>query len=139
MSFENLPGMISNLIDGNLITAETSQNPVVLVIGTAPKGDSETFYRVDSVSDAASAFGKNDGTLIRGMYEAIAGGAENVRLMRIGAESATLTGIGATDGLTVETLAKDVDAGLQYKLFWDDALARLRIWRVSDDVLVYDN
>jgi len=137
MAFENLPGVFANLIDGNLIPGAANNNPAVLIIGTSPRGTSETVYEVASVSEAAQAFGKNDGTLVRGMYEARAGGAENINLFRIGAKPATLSGIGG--GITIMTVSKDASAGTEYELFWDDSEERLRVWRVSDDLLVYDN
>lgn len=137
MSYENLPGIFPRFQDGNLAISATSTNPVVLVLGTAARGDTETFYSVDSGSEASTDFGRTDGTLIRGMYEAIAGGAENLRLMRIGAKSATLETVGT--GLTIETVSKDADAGHQYKIYWDDTGLRLKVWRVSDDLLIYDN
>lgn len=137
MAFENLPGIFPKLIDGNLRVATVNEAPVVLVIGTAPRGDTETFFRVDSVSEAARTFGKNDGTLIRGLYEVVAGGATNVRLMRIAAKPAKLSNVGG--GITIETIKKDDSAGLDYELYWDDTAKRLRIFRVSDDELVYDN
>lgn len=137
MPYENLPGIFNNKIDGNLQIAAVSEDPVVLVLGTAPRGPSETLYTVDSVSEAARDFGRADGTLVRGLYEVAAGGAENIRLLRIGATSAVLETVGG--GITVETVAKDNEAGLDYKLFWDDAAGRLRVWRSSDNFLVYDN
>lgn len=137
MAFENLPGIFPTLVDGNLQIASVNENPIVLVIGTAPRGTSEFLYTVDSVSQAAKDFGRSDGTLVRGMYEAVAGGAENIRLYRIGATSAKLETVGG--GITVETVAKDDSAGTDYKLFWDDTAGRLKVWRSSDDVLVYDN
>lgn len=143
MSFENLPGIFPNWIDGNLQIAAVSQAPVVLVLGTAPRGDTEVLYRVNSVSDAARVFGRSDGTLIRGLYEAFAGGATNMRLMRIGATPAVLSAIGSNSGsvtgLTVTTVAKDADAGTAYKVFWDDSALRLRVYRSVDDALIYDN
>jgi hypothetical protein len=137
MAYENLPGAFTNLIDGNLIVGASNENPAVLVIGTSPRGDAENLYEVSSVSEAAQAFGKDDGTLVRGMYEAVAGGAQNVKLYRIGATSSTVTTIGG--GITVETLSKDSTAGTDYNIFWDDSAERLRIWRASNDLLVYDN
>lgn len=137
MAYENLPGQFPKWLDGNLTVVQTNENPVVLVLGTAAKGDSETFYEVTSVSAAAAAFGRADGTLIRGLYEVNAGGAENMRLMRIGAKAAKLANVG--QGITIETIAKDAGAGDLYSIFWDDSEGRLRIWRVSDDLLVYDN
>jgi hypothetical protein len=140
MAFENLPGIFPKLIDGNLKIASVNENPVVLVVGTAPRGTSEELYVVNSVSEAARVFGRSDGTLVRGLYEVVAGGAENIRMLRVGATAARLAKIGdATSTLTLETVMKDDQAGLSYKLFWDQSEGRLRVWRVSDDMLVYDN
>ena len=136
MSFENLPGIFPYLIDGNLVTNASNQNPIVLVLGTSTRGSNDV-YVVDSPSEAASAFGKDDGTLIRGLYEVIAGGAENIKLLRIGADPASLMLIGG--GITIETVSKDASAGADYEIFWDDTNERLRIWRASDDLLIYDN
>jgi hypothetical protein len=96
MSFENLPGIFPQWIDGNLQLAATSEAPVVLVLGTSPRGDTESLYRVNSISDASREFGRQDGTLIRGLYEVYAGGATNMRLMRIGATPAILSEIGSS-------------------------------------------
>jgi len=137
MAYENLPGIFPYLIDGNLSVNSTSENPVVLVIGTSPRGDSSTLYRVNSVSEAAQEFGKNDGTLVRGLYEVVAGGASNIRLYRVGAEAARLVSVGG--GITIETVSKDASAGIDYQIFWDDDAERLYVWRVSDGLLVYDN
>lgn len=137
MAFDNLPGQFPNLIDGSLQLAAINENPIVLVIGTAPRGDSEDLYSVASVSEAGAAFGRDDGTLVRGMYEVLAGGAENIRLYRIGASPAVLSLVGG--GITIETVEKDADAGHNYKLYWNDTAGRLQVWRVSDDTLIYDN
>ena len=136
MAFENLPQIISNKLDKNLTIIPVNNNPVVMVLGTAGKGNSETIYQVGRTSDAVAAFGKT-GNLIRGMYEAAMGGALNIKLFRIGATSAVLTGVGT--GLTIETVAKDDSAGVDYKLYFDDATDRLRVYRASDDEVVWDN
>ena len=140
MSYQNLPGTFPLFQDGNLQVSEPNNNPAVLILGTSPSGDADSTYSVASVSIAASVFGKTDGTLVRSLYEVIAGGARNVRLMRVGATSASLTKIGhASSTLTVTTAQKDYDAGINYKLFWNQAAGRLQVWRVSDQSLVYDN
>ena len=142
MAYENLPQTAVNKIDGNLIKNDSNQNPVVCVIGTAPQGNSDNLTTVLNPGQQASTFGKKDGTLVRGMYEVIQGGAENIRIYRIGATAAelyligTATGVG---GISIETIDQDDVAGLAYKLFWDDTAERLKVWRVSDDLLVYDN
>ena len=137
MAFENLPGIFPKLADGNLQITTVNENPVVLILGTATSGPSESFYSVASISQAAKLFGRADGTLVKGMYETRAGGASNLALCRIGASPATLTGVGT--GITITTVEKDNMAGLNYKMFWDDDGGQLKIWRVSDDLLVYDN
>jgi len=138
MPYENLPGIFKEEQDGNLTIVPVNDNPIVLVLGTASQGESETLYRVDRVSDAATTFAK-DGTLIRGLYETSIAGALNVRLFRIAATSAKLIDIGSSPGLEIETVSKDDSAGTDYTLFFDASTLRLRVYRVSDGELVYDN
>lgn len=140
-TYSNLSQIIQNKLDGSLVLAPVSEDPVVLVLGTAAQGDSETFYTVRKPSDAVSEFAKT-GTLIKGMYEVMAAGATNVRLFRICATPAVVTGIGrfgAESGLTLTTISKDASMGTDYKYFWDDSELRLYVYRVSDSELVYDN
>lgn len=137
MARENLPGIDAVYQDGNNIISPVNEDPVTLVLGTAAQGRSATLYRVTRVATAASEFGKAEGTLVRGMYEASVGGADNINLFRLGGTPAILANVGS--GITIETVLKDDSAGTDYELFWDDSALRLRIWRVSDDELVYDN
>jgi hypothetical protein len=136
MAYENLPGIEETRLDGNLTIAEANADPVTVVLGTATQGYSDELYQVRRLSDAARIFAK-DGTLIRGMYEVAAGGSTNIRLMRIGATSAKLENVGG--GITIETIAKDDTIGDAFEIFWENSTGRLRVWRVSDDELVYDN
>jgi hypothetical protein len=137
MAYDNLSGIFPLLIDGNLQISAVNENPVVCVIGTASRGESDSLYTVTGVSQAAADFGRADGSLIRGLFEAVAGGAENIRLLRIGAQPAVLATVGT--GLTITTNSKDAGAGAEYSIYWDDTGLRLRIWRTSDDLLIYDN
>jgi len=136
MAYTNLPQILEERLDGNLITAVESADPVTLVIGTAGQGPSETVYPVERPSDANSAFG-GEGTLTRGMFEVNTAGAERIYLYRIGATAARLDYVGG--GITIETIQKDDEAGADYELFWDHSAGRLRVWRTSDGELVYDN
>jgi hypothetical protein len=140
MAYVNLPGIFENVLDGNLTIIPDNGSPSVMVIGTASKGPSETVVAVTRPGDAAKTFGK-DGTLIRGMYEVVTAGATNVRLYRVGATPASLAfvGAGTGDGLTITTIAADDSSGTDYTLFYEDATGRLRVYRASDDELVYDN
>lgn len=137
MAYTNLPGIFTNIQDGNLLTSTANNNPIVMVIGTASQGPSEQVFTVETVSDAANTFGKTSGTLARGLYEAVIAGAVNMRLFRIGATPAILASVGT--GLTIETVSKDDSSGDDYDLFYDDSEKRLRVYRVSDGELVYDN
>lgn len=136
MAFENLGGVFDFKIDGNLAQFPVNNNPVVLVIGTAGQGPSESFYAVGSVNTAAKAFGKS-GTVTRGLYEAASAGALNLALFRIGATAARLTSVGT--GITIETASKDDSSGIDYKLFFNDTSDRLIIYRSVDNEIVYDN
>ena len=139
MAFENLPGIFGEKLDGNLTIIPVNDDPIIMVLGTASQGDSETIYRVDRVSDAARIYAK-DGTLVRGLYEVSVAGGNNIYLFRIGATSAILEDIGTVGGITVETIRKDDSAGSDYYIFFEaTASQRLRVYRVSDDELVYDN
>lgn len=135
MAIKNLPGIFEHRRDGNLTIVPVNDAPIVLVLGTASQGPSDSLYRVERVSDAVKVFGK-DGTLARGLFEASSAGALNLRLMRIGGTAATLTLSGST---VITTVAKDDTAGTDFKLFWDLSDDRLRVWRAIDDVLVFDN
>lgn len=140
MPFTNLPGIDRTLQDGNLTIPSTNDSPIVCVIGTAAQGDAETLFTVVRPQDASRVFGK-DGTLVRGMYEAANTGATNIRLFRIGATAARIEGLGdgGDGGLTVETVEKDADAGSNYKIWFTASSGRLRVYRTSDDVLVFDS
>lgn len=116
-NFESLPGIIHELQDGGLQIAEINDAPAVLVLGTATKGVAERKVSVVRANESQNQFG-TQGTLVRGMYEALAGGAQNVKLMRVGAKSASVFGIGTDDQslnpTVLETLIKDDSAGELY-------------------------
>jgi len=134
--YDNLPGTHPEFEDGNLSIAAASDTPITVVFGTAARGDATTVYNVDVISNAVARFGRTEGTLMRGIYEAYQGGASAIKGVRIGSKAATLTPVGA--GITIETIERDDLAGQNVKLYFDDSTGRLRVWRVSDDLLVYD-
>lgn len=140
MAFDNLPGIFEERLDGNLAILPSNENPVVLVLGTAHQGPSETFHRVEKVSTSASTFGKDrDTTLVRGLYETTIAGAQNMRLFRLGATPAVLANVGGSGALRVETVTKDDTSGLDYKIFYDSSTQRLRLFRTTDLEVVWDN
>ncbi len=144
MAINNLPAIIENKLDGLLTIVPVNNAPIVLVFGTARQGIAEALFRVDRPSDASRIFAK-DGTLVRGMFEASVAGALNIRLFRMGASPAVLKGIGdgSGPGITITTVRKDDSSGTDYEIFYDDAAGadagRLRVYRISDGLLVFDN
>jgi len=115
VAVQNLPGTIIWKNDGNLTPEPAVVGPTALVIGTAGKGLSDSAFLVGTTTLAKSEFG-TDGTLLRGMWEARTGGADQIRLYRIGSTSATLQGVGDTTGAlgytieTVELIVSDYQA-----------------------------
>lgn len=136
MPYENLPGVFNTKLDGSLTIPNTNDAPIVLVLGVASQGSSEQLFTVVRPTDASRVFGKT-GTLIRGMYEAASTGASNIRLFRIGATAAIVEGIGS--GFSIETVTKDNSAGSDYSIWFDATTDRLRVYRNSDDTLVFDS
>jgi hypothetical protein len=147
--FENLPGIIHELQDGGLQISEASAAPTVLVLGTASQGVAGLKKQVVRAQESENEFGK-DGTLVRGMYEALAGGSTNTFLHRINAQAATLNGVGTdnqvTDPTAITTLIKDGSAADLYFVFYQTPATvgpnavegRLQI-KNALDLLVYDN
>lgn len=132
---ENLPGTRVDLIDGNTIQNTPSNTPTVVVIGTADSGPTGNLTRVTRLTDASKQFGKG-GTLARGMYEAAQGGAQDIRLYRIGSSPAVLEGI-IGGSVTVTTVAQDDSAGDDFNLLYSSTTGELTIRRVLDNVIVF--
>jgi hypothetical protein len=147
--YEDLPGIISELQDGGLQIFEENAAPAVLVLGTAEKGTSDSVVQVQRAQEIENRFGKA-GTLVRGMYEVLQGGAGNVNVMRVGARSAILFGVGTddmnSDPSSIETLLKDQDASKLYFLRYvspasrgaNEDLGHLQIKNAVGQI-IYDN
>jgi len=147
--FKNLPGIIHELQDGGLQISEASAAPAVLVLGTASQGVAGLKKQVVRAQESENEFGK-EGTLVRGMYETLAGGSTNTFLHRINAQAATLYGVGTdnqvTDPTAITTLIKDGSAADLYFVFYQTPATvgpnavegRLQV-KNALDLLVYDN
>lgn len=103
--YTRLPGVYVKINDGGLrVTPPVSTAPRVLIIGTAGKGPAYMPIEPLSMVRAKTTFGSS-GSLLQKYAEAIAGGAENVTLFRVGSEASTITGVGyvsaESPGLTV--------------------------------------
>lgn len=141
-SYKNLPGVVVDLIDGNLPTPVVSLGQVTLILGTSGSGPSNKLFLVTDPSNIEIAYDKN-GTLVRGMIEALEGGARTVALYRIGANPAVGTGIAhgnaAGTGFTITSADADDEAGTKLKLSYDSVKGYLYIYDVDTDTLVYSD
>ena len=147
--FEDLPGIINELQDGGLEIHDVNEEPSTLILGTAKKGVSDRATEVIRAQETESRFGL-DGNLIQGMYETLSGGAANTWVMRIGARSAILYGVGTDDMIinptSIETILKDEDAHSVYSVRYvspttrgpNEVIGHLKV-RNALGQIVYDN
>lgn len=136
--FSNLPGSIVVKEDNNLTVLESIPGDVTLIIGTAPDGPLESLYPVYDSGDADRVFdptATKEGTLLRGMYEALEGGAQNVILFRIGAKPEAVVFL---NGWTI--LRKDT-SDLDYQVYYNcvDNEHTLRIYESLSGAEVYNS
>ena len=139
-TYQNLPGVNLELLDGNLRIDQTDNSPRVLVIGRAEKGPTNTLYGLTDTNRAAAAFGQ-DSPLIRKMSEALIGGAKRVSLYRIGGKQAKLKNIFGRDSY-LAALEASVSAADNLKVYVgprpsNDGKACLIVFKGNE--IVYSN
>ena len=88
----NKPGTTAEVLDGKLAPRVTLPTDVVLVIDRATSGESESLYMVSDSNTAQLIYGANS-PIITGMRHALAGGAQNVALYRIGGGASTINNL----------------------------------------------
>lgn len=141
MAYENVSQISARYEDGFFETAPSSLQPRVLVLGTASDGRTDSIWNVASLPAAVREF-KGYGTLIRGMYEVRAQGADNVSLRRLATGTpGILTGICSDDpslGITIETVQEDDDVGARYALWFSTETGRIAIYDTEDEEWIYD-
>jgi len=113
--YENLPSINVELLDGNLIIDEPVSGPVVLVVGTAYSGPTNTQYLAADSNVASRIYG-SDSPLIKKMSEVKMTGAKNVLLYRIGGAAAELIDILGADTL-IGTKEQTAGAGSRYGIY----------------------
>ena len=141
MSYTNLPGVKANYIDGAFFNRPGSNQPRILILGVAEKGDSYKLFRVFNEGEATREFGSN-GSMIQRMFEAYSQGADNVYMMRIGGTTSTLVLTDSTGGtLTIGTTQTGDDSAERFSLFLGnyENEQRVLIWDNDDSGWVYDS
>jgi len=122
-TFNNLPGHYVYRDDGGLSVLNTLPGDVTLVLGTAPEGPQGVYF-VENTQQAVAAYGGDvsKGNLLKGMFQALTGGAKNVALYRIGASPYVIDFI---NGFTIVVTGDIAD----YSLYMN---ASAGIFRVID-------
>lgn len=114
-TYQNLPSINLELLDGNLIIDKQVEGPVQMVVGVAYSGPSNTQY-LSSDSNAATNIYGADSPLIKKMAEAKLGGAQNVLLYRIGGSSAAIVDLFGENTL-IGTVEQTSAAGTKYSIY----------------------
>jgi hypothetical protein len=90
-TYNYLPGVIVNTLDGGLTATFAPQDNSILIIGTAGQGPVNTPYQVTDRALAAQTFGFS-GSLERSIEEC-ATNSDNIIAFRMGASPMVLTGV----------------------------------------------
>lgn len=140
--YTNIPSAPVTFKEGNLDSIVNSSQPKILVLGTSVSGLTDTNWHVGSPSAAVKEFG-SEGSLIKGMYEVLSQGANNVFLRRLPTGTpAVLSHLGDLDGtvagLTITTVQEDAEAGDRYSIWLDVSEPRLAIYDNEKDEWIYD-
>ena len=83
MPYDSIPGVGATYVDGAFATNAASTQPRILILGAASQGLTYEVYQVSGTNAAEKEFGATS-EMMKPMWEAIAQGADNVALMRIG-------------------------------------------------------
>lgn len=142
MAYENVPQISGRYTDGFFDTVTSSLQPKILVLGTATDGRTDVSWKVGQTSAAVREF-RGNGTLIRGMYEVLTQGADNVFLRRLPTgTTGVLSGICSDDpalGVTIETVQEDGDVGARYSLWFESSTGRIAIYDTEEEEWIYDS
>ena len=142
MAYDNIPGVKASYQESGLLTPVGSSQPKILVLGSGSGGLTYELYNVNSgVRAAETEFGSSS-ELLKGVHEAIAQGADNLAVMRVGGTQGSLVltdSAGAT--LTIVPEYRDDAVMDRYALVIDGTGSenRILVWDLSDEEWVYDS
>ena len=113
ISKRTYPSTKLEVLDGNLVSATSLPEDVVLILGKAYKGPTGAVFNVTSTVDATNAYGSTS-PIIKQMQMAFAAGAKNVALYRVGGRAASLENIfGLGSDLTTVEASSSADLSLK--------------------------
>lgn len=142
--YDSIPHFPATYTDGNLANVAPSTQPKILILGTAAYGRTDADWKVTQIAGAEKEF-KTTGSLIRGLYEVAAQGANNIFLRRLPTGTpAILAHLGSEaagdhDGITITTVQEDAEAGSRYAIWYDAANERVAIYDNDAEAWIYDS
>ena len=141
MPYDSLGGVKAAFIDGMLRQPRTTSQPRVMVIGPAVSGKTNEPFSVAGTSAAETEFGAST-SVMRGVHELLAQGANNIGIMRSGGKAgyAVLTD-SASNTLTITPSSHDDEILERYALVVenDGTSNRYLVYDIEDQVYVYDS
>lgn len=138
MPYDSIPGVSATFLDGAFRNTATSGQPKILILGAASSGLSYELYQVTSVGAAETEFGAT-AEFMKPLHEALAQGADNISVMRIGGKRGAIT-ITDSDGgtLTVTPYYRDDTILDRYALIVEALDSDGDTTYDSNRIMVYD-
>jgi hypothetical protein len=143
MPYDKIPGISAVLTDGGLSVNTATNQPRIIVLGSAESGDTHRMFAVTNISEAENEFGKTS-ELLKKIHEVFAEGANNIALMRIGGTQGGITITDPADGgtISISPRLRDDESLERYSLVIelnDDGELRLLLWDVDSEDWAYDS
>jgi hypothetical protein len=132
-SYNFLPGVVVNILDGGLASAFAPQDDAILIIGTAGQGVVNTPFQVTDRSVAAGEFGFA-GSLEKAIEET-ATYSDNIIAFRMGTTPMVLSGV----GINTSTGSPTPGFNITFGTVESDAASQYAIWYAEGVLAVYLN
>ena len=141
MPYENLGGVRAVYNDGSFRQIRTSNQPRILVLGTATSGLTGEILPITNVNEAEVRYGASS-EIMKGVHECLAQGADNVATMRIGGKKGEFSFTDPASGeLVITPSAADDEILARYNIIMsnDGSVNRLLLWDNVSENFVYDS
>lgn len=146
MPYDRIPGISAVLRDGGLLTPRATTQPRIIILGSAPSGDSYRMFTVTELNEAKNEFTERSVTseMIKKAYEVFAEGGENIALMRIGGTKGSIIVEDpySTATMTITPELRDDEVLERYALVIQlnaEGDLQVLIWDNNDEDWAYDS
>ena len=142
MPYVDIPQASLSYVDGAFKTVSSSNQPKILILGSASSGRSYEMFNVADVAAAEREFG-HDSEMMKAVHQALAQGADNISLMRVGGTQSVFEAEENTSGefLTITPESRDDEILERYNLIMEEnptGEQRILIWDNINEEFIYD-